>query len=91
MVALGSSRGLVVLCQIIWLLGFSGFVAQVACGDTPPNVIVILADDMGYGDLSAYGNTRVSTPNMDSIAAHGARFTNGYVTAPLCSPTRPIM
>jgi arylsulfatase A-like enzyme len=53
-----------------------------------PNVIVILADDLGYGDLTVQGNTHVSTPNIDSIAAHGVRFTNGYVAAPVCSPSR---
>lgn len=53
-----------------------------------PNVIIILADDMGYGDLSVQGSTHVSTPNIDSIAAHGVRFTDGYVAAPVCSPSR---
>ncbi len=53
-----------------------------------PNVILILADDMGYGDLSIQGNTLVSTPHIDSIAERGIRFTDGYVTAPVCSPSR---
>jgi arylsulfatase A-like enzyme len=53
-----------------------------------PNVVIILADDMGYGDLSAYGSTLVETRNMDSIGRDGVRFTSGYSSAPLCSPSR---
>lgn len=53
-----------------------------------PNVIVLLADDMGYGDLSAYGNDLVQTRNIDSIGRDGVRFTAGYSSAPLCSPSR---
>jgi arylsulfatase A len=54
----------------------------------PPNIVFVLADDMGYGDLGVYGNTRVKTPNLDRLAAEGARFTNFYVAAPVCSPSR---
>jgi arylsulfatase A-like enzyme len=50
-----------------------------------PNVIVILADDLGYGDIPG---TDIPTPNIDSIARNGVRFTNGYVSCPVCSPTR---
>lgn len=53
-----------------------------------PNVIVILADDLGYHDLGVQGATDVRTPHLDSIATNGIRFTAGYVTAPLCSPSR---
>lgn len=53
-----------------------------------PNVIVLLADDMGYGDLSSYGNDLVETRNIDSIGRDGVRFTAGYSSAPLCSPSR---
>lgn len=53
-----------------------------------PNVIVILADDMGYGDPSAYGNELVKTPNIDSIGRDGVTFLAGYSSAPLCSPSR---
>lgn len=53
-----------------------------------PNVVVILADDMGYGDLSAYGNPLVETRHIDSIGREGVRFTDGYSSAPLCSPSR---
>jgi arylsulfatase B len=53
-----------------------------------PNVIIILADDLGYADLGCQGSTEVKTPNIDSIAANGVRFTAGYVTAPQCCPSR---
>ncbi len=53
-----------------------------------PNIVVIIADDLGYADLGCYGGRDIPTPNIDSLAANGARFTNGYVTAPVCSPTR---
>ena len=53
-----------------------------------PNVIVIMADDLGYGDVSCYGSTRVETPNIDRLAAEGIRFTSGYCSASTCTPTR---
>ncbi|MDF1737628.1 MAG: arylsulfatase [Verrucomicrobiales bacterium] len=55
---------------------------------TKPNVIVIMADDMGYGDLSCYGANQFETPNIDQLAAEGQRFTNGYCSASTCTPTR---
>ena len=53
-----------------------------------PNVIVLFADDLGYGELSCQGNPEIPTPHIDSIAANGVRFTDGYVTGPNCSPSR---
>jgi arylsulfatase A-like enzyme len=53
-----------------------------------PNIVFILGDDLGYCDVSMYGCREIPTPNIDSIAAAGVRFTNGYVTAPVCSPSR---
>lgn len=53
-----------------------------------PNIIVIVADDLGYGDLGFQGGKDVPTPNIDSIAQNGVRFTDGYVTGTVCSPTR---
>lgn len=53
-----------------------------------PNVIVILADDLGWGDLSCYGATALETPHIDSLAAEGLRFTSGYCSASTCTPTR---
>ena len=53
-----------------------------------PNIILIMTDDQGYGDLSCMGNTDFRTPNIDSLAASGARFTNWYSNSPVCSPSR---
>jgi len=55
---------------------------------TQPNVLVIIADDLGYADIGVHGGTEVPTPNIDALAASGVRCTNGYVTAPYCSPSR---
>ncbi len=57
-----------------------------------PNVILIVADDLGYADIGCQGLSKdVKTPNIDTIAAGGVRFTNGYVTCPVCSPTRAAL
>lgn len=62
--------------------------ASGGAGGDKPNVIVILADDLGYADLSCQGCVDWATPNIDALAASGVRFTDGYVSAPVCSPTR---
>ncbi|MCZ7644848.1 MAG: sulfatase [Planctomycetota bacterium] len=54
----------------------------------PPNLIVVFMDDMGYGDMSCFGSRAISTPAMDRIAARGARFTQMYSAAPVCTPSR---
>jgi arylsulfatase A-like enzyme len=61
--------------------------APVAAAD-PPHVILVLADDLGYGDLSCYGGTIIKTPHLDRMAREGVRFTQGYVASPICSPSR---
>lgn len=53
-----------------------------------PNLVIILADDLGYGDLGAYGHQIVKTPNIDKLAQEGVTFTDYYAPAPLCSPSR---
>lgn len=53
-----------------------------------PNVLVIIADDLGYADIGAHGGKEVPTPNIDALAASGVRCTSGYVSAPYCSPSR---
>ncbi len=56
--------------------------------DEKPNVLLILADDLGYEDLGFQGSTEIRSPNLDRIAADGIRFTDGHVTASVCSPSR---
>jgi arylsulfatase A-like enzyme len=53
-----------------------------------PNILFILADDMGWADLSCYGRPDYKTPNLDKLAQQGVRFTNAYSAAPVCTPTR---
>lgn len=65
-----------------------GFWAVVGRAQSAPNVVVILADDLGYADLGCQGSREVRSPQIDSIAAHGIRFTAGYVSAPQCCPSR---
>ena len=56
--------------------------------EPPPNVVIILADDLGYGDLGSYGARSIRTPNLDRLAAEGLRFTQFYASASVCSPSR---
>src|SRR5687768_15438859 len=67
------------------------FATDALAADPParkPNVIVIVGDDLGYADLGCQGATDLKTPNIDALAAGGVRFTDGYVSCPVCSPTR---
>ena len=71
----------------LFALGLTAF-GQTRAADrslAKPNIVILLADDLGYGELGCQGNTEIPTPHIDSIAANGVRFTNGYVTAPFCS------
>jgi arylsulfatase A-like enzyme len=56
-----------------------------------PNIIFIMSDDMGYGDLGCYGNKVHQTPNIDKLASEGMKFVNAYAAAPLCTPTRTAL
>ena len=72
------------------LLRFLVLVAalSVSVAAKPPNILVILADDLGYGDIGVHGGKVVPTPHLDALAASGVRCTNGYVSAPICAPSR---
>jgi arylsulfatase A-like enzyme len=56
--------------------------------DRPPNIVLILADDLGYGDVGCYGATKVKTPNVDRLASQGLRFTDAHCTSGTCTPSR---
>jgi len=66
-----------------------GFSFPAAAGERPgPNIILLIADNLGWRDLGCYGDPSAISPNLDRIAEQGARFTNAFVTAPSCSPSR---
>ena len=73
--------------RILTLLLLFSLSTIVSAADRP-NVIVIMADDLGYGDVSCYGATELATPNIDKLASGGLRFTQGYCSASTCTPTR---
>lgn len=81
------------LKSILYVIIPTGFLI-ISCQsiDTPkapkPNILIIYADDLGYGDVSAYGSTELKTPNIDRLAKNGLRFTNGYAASPTCTPSR---
>ena len=68
---------------------------QLAIGETslrrPPNIIFVLADDLGFAELGCYGNTFNETPHLDQLSREGMRFTQAYAAAPVCSPTRAAL
>ena len=67
---------------------FLTFPARAADAAAPPNVVLILADDLGWADLGCYGSRYHKTPHLDRLASQGVRFTDAYAAAPVCSPTR---
>ncbi|XP_034984367.1 arylsulfatase A [Zootoca vivipara] len=77
------SRGCVLLCLMA--------LALLCSASQPPNIVLIFADDLGFGDLSCYGHPTSSTPNLDKMAAGGLRFTDFYSSSPVCSPSRAAL
>ena len=69
-------------------LAFAAITESSAAPSTPPNIIMLLVDDMGYADLGCMGSKDIQTPNIDRIANEGVRMTDCYASAPVCSPTR---
>jgi arylsulfatase A len=66
-------------------------VYQHADAQERPNIVLIVADDLGYGDLGSYGAPDIRTPNLDRLAREGVRFTQFYANAPVCTPTRAAL
>ncbi|HLP37706.1 arylsulfatase [Lacibacter sp.] len=67
------------------------FCSVLATAQAKPNVIYILADDLGYGDVGCYGQKEIRTPNIDAMAASGIKFTRHYAGAPVCAPSRAVL
>jgi uncharacterized sulfatase len=63
-------------------------IVSAAAGAPPPNILLILADDLGWADLAVYGADLHRTPNLDRLAAEGLRFTHAYAAAPVCTADR---
>ena len=78
------------LFTLLWLLVFA-VQLPAATPPTRPNIIIILTDDQGYGDLGCYGSPSIRTPNIDRMAAEGVRFTDFYSGAEVCTPSRTAL
>ena len=76
---------------LVFLLLASRVALHAADAPSKPNIIYIVVDDLGYGELGCYGGKGIPTPHIDSLAAGGARFTSGYVTAPFCAASRAAL
>src|SRR5690606_38360624 len=66
-------------------------VEPATAADSSPNIILIMADDLGWGDLGCYGQKRIQTPNLDRMAAEGIRFTQFYAGSTVCAPSRSVL
>ncbi len=70
---------------------FAFALSSSARAETPPNIILILADDLGYGELGCYGQKLIATPHLDRLAAEGVRFTQFYAGSTVCAPSRSVL
>ncbi|MCQ2316034.1 MAG: arylsulfatase [Bacteroidales bacterium] len=76
-------------CKLLLTIGGAIAISAASCSHkSKPNVVFILCDDMGYGDLGCYGQKYIRTPNIDSMARHGLRFTQAYAGSPVSAPSR---
>ncbi|MBO0727275.1 MAG: sulfatase-like hydrolase/transferase, partial [Blastocatellia bacterium] len=76
---------------IFVIIIIAAFAFNTATAQTKPNIIFIQADDLGYGDLSCYGQRKFKTPNIDRLAAEGMRFTQYYAGSTVCAPSRSAL
>src|SRR6201999_1474905 len=77
--------------RLLPALFLSALTASPATSADPParpNILLVLADDLGYGDLGCYGQKKIRTPNLDRLAAEGVRFTQAYAGSTVCAPSR---
>jgi arylsulfatase A-like enzyme len=81
----------VVLALTATLVSMAGGAAAQAAPPARPNIIFILADDLGYGDLGSYGQKQIRTPRLDEMARNGMRFTQHYAGGPVCAPSRSVL
>ena len=76
-------KNLITLTALVLLSQTSAFAEK-----RKPNIVVIMADDLGYGDVSCYCATELKTPHIDKLSSQGVKFTSGYCSASTCTPTR---
>jgi arylsulfatase len=82
---------------ILILLALTSFFPRTLAGQETgqekpkPNIVFILADDLGYGELGCYGQEKIKTPNIDGLAKQGIKFTQHYTGAPVCAPARCVL
>ncbi|MDP5019200.1 MAG: sulfatase-like hydrolase/transferase, partial [Opitutales bacterium] len=74
--------------RLLPLIALSCVLSVFAAEKRPPNIVLLYADDIGWGDLGCYGAKVIPTPNLDRLAAQGTRFTSGYCTSATCTPSR---
>jgi arylsulfatase A-like enzyme len=72
----------------VFVLGLFAFASSLTA---QPNIVFIMADDLGYGDLGCYGQKKILTPNIDALAGEGMRFTQAYAGGPVCTPSRSVL
>lgn len=80
-----------VACLVGTSIGERALLAQDRSEAKKPNIVFILADDLGYGELGCYGQEKIKTPNLDRLATQGMRFTQHYTGAPVCAPARCVL
>lgn len=89
---ISAARRIVLFSCFAWLVFLCICLSRFACSAAqPPNFVFVLIDDMGYADLSCYGERRIQTPHIDALAKEGIRFTQFYVDSPICSPSRTAL
>src|SRR5215213_481121 len=76
---------------LIALISAFALVSQSHAQSRPPNIVHIVADDLGYDDLGCYGAPKIKTPNLDKLASQGIRFTSFYAPSAICTPTRAAL
>ena len=74
--------------NLIFILVCFWFLMLSAQPENPPNFVVVLCDDLGYGDIGSFGHPLIQTPNIDCMATEGQKWTQFYVADPVCTPSR---
>ena len=83
-----SDKGMLDRRAFLMMAGSVLAIPLLAASERPPNIVIIYADDLGYGDLRCYGATKIATPNVDRLAGEGLRFVNAHAPAATCTPSR---